>query len=190
MKGKIKKTILLGISSTAIYSFVVTGCSNTDIINAAPDTLSQEELKIESIADNDDVEEVEIIENIVKSFGDNLKMVSLLAPEDILRESMEEYYGEFISNSLLEKWIEEPTKALGRLTSSPWPNGIDILNMEKVSENEYKVEGEVVEVTSQEVDKDEAFLKYNVTLTVRFIDNNWLIDDAVIGEANEESMDF
>lgn len=187
MKGKIKKTMLLGISSTVIFSFIVTGCSKTDIINAAPDTLSQGELKIESLADNESIEEVEIIENIVKSFGNNLKMVSLLAPEDILRESMEKYYGEFISKALLEKWIEEPTKALGRLTSSPWPNGIYILNVEKVSEYEYKVEGEVVEVTSDKMDKDEALLKYSVTLIVKFNDNSWLIDDVIIGESNEES---
>lgn len=183
MKEKIKKSILLGVCSTIISSLIVTGCSNTNQTNAAQDTLSQEEeLKAESILANEDVDEVETIENIVKGFGENLKMVSLLAPEDILRESMEEYYGDFISKSLLEKWIEEPTKALGRFTSSPWPDGIDILNIEKVSEDEYKVEGEVVEVTNEGREEVEDLLKYSVTLIVKFDNNSWLIDEVITAD--------
>lgn len=187
MDNKLKKTILLGVCSTVICSFIVSGCS-ADLANGKIDTLSQEDKneKKGTVEIDNTIVESEAIENLVKNFGDNLKMVSLLAPEDILRESMEEYYGEFISDSLLEKWISEPSKALGRFTSSPWPDRIDIINMEKVSESEYRVEGEVVEVTSAEADNDESSLKYNVTLIVKSEDNGWIIDDVIMEELDNE----
>lgn len=187
MNNKLQKTILLGVCTTLISSFVITGCSSTDITNAAPDTFSKEEkVKNESVIDNEIGKEVEIIENLVKNFGDNLKMVSLLAPEDMLRESMEKYYGQFISESLLEKWLKEPSKALGRLTSSPWPEGIDVLNIEKLSKDQYRVEGQVIEVTSQEMDKNEAFNKYDLILIVKFDGDKWIIDEVLMEESNEE----
>jgi len=189
MKNKnLKKSLLLGMCSTLTLSFVLTGCSGTDKINAAADSVLKEEMnktKNDTIDINEDAGVIEVIENLVKNFGANLKMVSLLAPEDILRESMEEYYGEFISESLMEKWISEPTKALGRFTSSPWPERIDIVDIEKVSDSEYKVEGEVVEVTS--ADNNESSLKYNVTLIVKSEDNNWVIDDVIMDENENDS---
>lgn len=188
MNNKAKKAILLGVYTTMISSFAITGCSSKNITNAAPDTYAQEEeVKDHSIIENEVRKEVEAIEKLVKAFGDNLKMVSLLAPEDILRESMEEYYGEFISESLMERWIKEPTKALGRLTSSPWPEAIDVLNIEKLSKDEYRVEGQVLEVTSQEMDKDEALLKYDVILIVKFDGDKWFIDDVIMEEDSEEN---
>jgi len=36
MNNKLQKTILLGVCTTLISSFVITGCSSTDITNAAP----------------------------------------------------------------------------------------------------------------------------------------------------------
>ena len=95
-----------------------------------------------------------MITNLVKDFGSNLKLVSLLAPKDTLEKEMKENYSEFVSEKLIEKWLSDPENAPGRLTSSPWPDRIEVEDIEKVSENEYKVEGKVIEVTSNEKDGD------------------------------------
>jgi len=184
----LKKSLLLGMGSTLILSFALTGCSGKDNINTQADTASKEEInesKSAIVDTGESTSEVEAVENIVKNFGANLKMVSLLAPEDILRESMEEYYGEFISEALMEKWINEPSKALGRFTSSPWPERIDIMDIVKTSDGEYRVEGEVVEVTS--ANDNQSAIKYSVTLIVKSEDNKWIIDDAIMDENDDES---
>ena len=91
------------------------------------------------------------VENLVKNFGDSLKMVSLLAPEDLVKDSLKESYGEFVSPTLIEKWQSDPANAPGRVTSSPWPERIDILSVNKLSESEYVVYGSIIEMTSVEM---------------------------------------
>lgn len=61
----------------------------------------------------------EAIVNLVKGFGSKLQTVSLLAPKDIVAESVQENYSPFVSPTLIEEWISDPAKAPGRLTSSP-----------------------------------------------------------------------
>mgnify|MGYP000503893675 CR=1 FL=1 len=77
---------------------------------------------------------------------------------------------------MLLVFCKSHSKALDRFTSSPWSDPIDIMNMEKVSDSEYRVEGEAVEVTSEEND-EEPFLKYSITLIVKSKDDNWPIDE-------------
>lgn len=130
-------------------------------------------------ASGKDVEET--IRSLIDSFGKKLQMVSLLAPEDILKKSMEENYGDLVEPALLEKWLKDPLNAPGRLTSSPWPDRIDISSIEKVADDEYKVEGEIVEITSAEQEKGGAFAKRPVTLVVKKSDSKWLIHDVTLG---------
>jgi len=63
---------------------------------------------------------------VVLRFGERLQRVSLLAPDSLLRASIRSEYGAFVSPALLESWLARPTNAPGRLTSSPWPAGIEI----------------------------------------------------------------
>ncbi|HOS68620.1 MAG TPA: hypothetical protein PLG67_07685 [Bacillota bacterium] len=122
------------------------------------------------------------VENIVESFGKKLQEVSLLAPEEVLEKSMKESYGDFVTSELIEKWITDPMNAPGRLTSSPWPDRIEILAVEKSSVNEYKVDGEIIEVTSTEKAEGGIAAKKPITLAVKKIDNRWLINDVKLGE--------
>ena len=61
-----------------------------------------------------------------KEFGSRLKLVSLLAPEDVLRRDIEEHFVDLVTPELLNKWLDDPTAAPGRLTSSPWPECIAV----------------------------------------------------------------
>jgi hypothetical protein len=56
---------------------------------------------------------------IAEEFGSRLKLVSLLAPSDVLEESMREAYSGIVSERLIDKWLDDPQNAPGRLTSSP-----------------------------------------------------------------------
>jgi len=124
----------------------------------------------------------EAVTNIVESFGKKLQEVSLLAPKEVLEKSMKESYGDFVTSELIAKWINDPMNAPGRLTSSPWPDRIEILAIEKSSGNEYKVDGEIIEVTSIEKEEGGIAAKRLITLAIKKIDNRWLINDVKLGE--------
>jgi len=119
---------------------------------------------------------IEKVANLVKNFGSKLQLVSLLAPEDILKKSMEENYGSLVSEALIEKWIKDPLNAPGRLTSSPWPDRIEIISIVKLSKDTYEVKGEIIEVTSQEKGTAKAAAKRPIKLIVKN-ENRWLIED-------------
>lgn len=137
-------------------------------------------MNISENSKQEEIEEVESIKSLVSNFGDRLKMVSLLAPEDVLLESIEKNYGKFISKALLEKWKANPQTAPGRLTSSPWPERIEISSLDKISENEYEVRGDIIEVTSTDQSSDEATSKIPILLKVVNDNGKWVIDDVTI----------
>lgn len=140
---------------------------------------------------SEEAEKNEVIK-FVQNFGEQLKMVSLLAPEDILKETMNEYYGEYVSPELIEKWLKDPVAAPGKLTSSPWPGRIDVLSVEKIAENEYIVKGNIVEFTSVEMEEGGIAAKREITLNIKRIDDKFIINDAIMGdyEVDEKSVSY
>lgn len=122
---------------------------------------------------------------LAENFGRSLKNVSLLAPEDMVKKSLQENYGEFVAPALLTRWQNDPQNAPGRVTSSPWPERIEILNIEKLSALKYEIKGEIIEVTSVELVNGGAAAKRPVTLIVEKSENRWLITDMKY-EADQE----
>lgn len=135
--------------------------------------------------DNDDASEKESIEKLVDSFGSNLKNVSLLAPRENLINSIEENYSEFVSDELLQQWKNDPRSAPGRVSSSPWPERIEITDFEKLSDEEYNVTGRVVELTSQEVAHGGIAAVRPVKISVKKIGDKWLINSITVGKYEE-----
>nr|WP_312578127.1 stalk domain-containing protein [Sedimentibacter sp.] len=133
---------------------------------------------------SEETEKNEVVK-FVQGFGEQLKMVSLLAPEDVIKESMEEHYGDYVSTELIEKWVKDPENALGRMLSSPWPERIEVLSAEKTDENGYVVKGKIIEVTSVELKEGGAAARRPVTLNVDKIDGKWVITDTEIGNYEE-----
>ena len=133
------------------------------------------------------------IKNLIRNFGEKLQMVSLLAPKDIVSKSIEENYSEFISSSLLERWKNDPKNAPGRLTSSPWPDRIEIRDTEKVSEDKYRIKGEIIEVTSVENANGGAAAKQAITILVVKDKDRWVIDEfkeSIVYKNSEYSFEF
>lgn len=116
----------------------------------------------------------------VQGFGARLKMVSLLAPD--AAQEIQAQYSEFATPDLIEQWTQDPTKAPGRLTSSPWPDRIEIDGVSRANPTEFKVSGSIVEVTSVEAANGGAAEKIPVRLTVQNNHGGWLISEYQQGQ--------
>lgn len=121
------------------------------------------------------------VADLVEDFGRRLQNVSLQAPKDVVGKSMQESYGGLVSPSLLAEWMNDPADAPGRVTSSPWPERIEILSVKKQSEDAYEVQGEVIEMTSEEKVSGGVAAKRPVTLVVERSENRWLITAVTLG---------
>jgi len=113
------------------------------------------------------------IRNVVWEFGRKLQTVSLLSPN--VAQEMEEHYSDIVSSDLLEQWENDTSMAPGRMTSSPWPDHIEIKDISKNGLNKYLVTGFVVEVTSMEKVNGGAATQIPVQIVVQKNQGDWLI---------------
>ncbi|MDO8548107.1 MAG: hypothetical protein Q7R71_00325 [bacterium] len=108
-------------------------------------------------------------------FGQSLHQVSLQAPLSDFAVEVEQAYSRYVSPELIQQWKQNPASAPGQKTSSPWPQGIEVITADKQTDGSYIVTGNVVEVTSEEVSSGGYSNKYPVTLTLQKIKGIWLI---------------
>ncbi|MGI5891782.1 MAG: hypothetical protein ACOX7H_03470 [Bacillota bacterium] len=144
-------------------------------------------LSIFLVACNSEKKAEDSVRRVVEEFGQKLQTVSLQAPADIIAQSMQENYGDYVSPSLLARWQSDPKNAPGRLVSSPWPDRIEIVSVEKLSQDSYKVLGEIIEITSVEQQQGGFAAKQPITLVVKKINNSWLIDDVILSDDEQTS---
>ncbi|MGH7540083.1 MAG: hypothetical protein ACRELC_03695 [Gemmatimonadota bacterium] len=104
---------------------------------------------------------------VVERFGERLKQVSLLAPDRIVVQEIRDAYAPFVTPTLLDAWIAEPSGAPGRQVSSPWPERIEVGSVEPAATGLCRVEGEVVYVTSADAGRGGETARERVTLRVR-----------------------
>ena len=107
------------------------------------------------------------IASLVENFGKALVKVDKIAPEEEIAKSVKAYYTPFLTPDLLSEWASHPEKALGRVGSSPWPDRIEILSIEKIDKYTAKVKGYVVWVASGGNGTLEVFEKVPVVLVLR-----------------------
>ncbi len=174
-----KKTpiLVIGLILAGSSSFL-TGCAG--VVPVSKQSESEYPIEVTDTPPLQVTEEDEVT-SVVENFGRKLKLVSLLAPEDVVKQSIEENYREFLSPSLLSAWLNNPETAIGRLVSSPWPERIDIRELNKTSDNTYEVNGVVIEVTSVEKENNMGNpVTTPITLIVKNIDGSWLIDSIIV----------
>lgn len=180
----------LWIVPVLLTSAMLSGCASG--LGSVPANANQAEQSAAQDAqdaqasDKGDLEQQVV--SLVERFGKKLQMVSLLAPAANVRESMQEHYAEFVTPSLLETWQNDPEHAPGRLGSSPWPDRIEVKDVEKASDDVYRVTGEIIEVTSAE-QQGEAAAKRPITLEVRKTGDRWLIADVQLGAYEDAQAD-
>ncbi len=125
--------------------------------------------------------EQQIVESAVKGFGSRLKSVSLLSPSDVLATSMDKEYGDFVSKELISEWKKDPSAAIGRNVSSPWPEEIRVVTIDQLSYDKYSVTGNVVEVNSDYLQTGEIASVYPVKIQLEKKGGKWLITQLAKG---------
>ncbi|MGE5423359.1 MAG: hypothetical protein ACM3QW_08845 [Ignavibacteriales bacterium] len=143
-------------------------------------------------APKDTTNDKQEVANVVLEFGQNLKSVSLLAPTEVVKKSLKDEYSSLVSPELLAQWQDDLKHAPGRTTSSPWPDRIKIIKNEKKSDDTYRVQGKIIEITSEEKTSSGVAAQRPITLQVKKIGNRWLINDVKIGpyEDNTDSISY
>ncbi len=89
------------------------------------------------------------VTSLVENFASKTKDVSLSSPNDVIVSEIKNAYSPFVSKSLLTDWEQDPSKAIGRLTSSPWPEKIEINSIRKTNKYEIDVKGNIIYVASE-----------------------------------------
>ncbi len=135
----------------------------------------------ESVSNAED----QAVRNFVTDFGTKLRLVPLLAPQEERRAAMDEHYSAYVAPALLASWYPEGADALGRHTSSPWPDRIEVVEVTKTGADTYTVEGNIIEVTSAVTAAKEAAAVQPVTLTIQKSGEGYLITKAVKGSYSE-----
>jgi hypothetical protein len=110
-------------------------------------------------------------QGVVKGFGSELQKVSLLDPS--ASSTMAEHYAQHVTPELLALWQSDPEHAPGRLTSSPWPDRIEIVQMTPQGES-YVMQAAVLLMTSAEAEGENAGI-IPVIIQVVPRDGKWFI---------------
>jgi hypothetical protein len=82
----------------------------------------------------------------------------------------------------LQQWKNDPRSAPGRVSSSPWPERIEIADFEKLSDEEYNITGRIVELTSREAAHGGIAAVRPVKISVKKIGEKWLINSIAVGK--------
>lgn len=126
------------------------------------------------------------VKSVVENFGYNLKKVSLLSP--LVALDIEENYKDFLDPALLAQWKADSSKALGRITSSPWPDRIEITSINKFGSGAYDVTGNIIELTSfEQTDGGKEFSR-PVKIGVANFGSRWLITGITVGEYGSNAI--
>lgn len=155
-------------ASTALLLLALVGCSDADRGSAATQTSAPA-----CASDRP--------RQVVAELGQQLRNVSLLAPDSVVRAAIRQYYGPLVSPELLDDWLADPARAPGRRVSSPWPARIEVDSIR--AQNGCVVVGDVVSTTN--VDTSAAVSRDHVTLSIDSV--QWLITSYVAEPAAADS---
>ena len=108
------------------------------------------------------------VRTTVAQFGNQLNSVSPQSPT--VAEDIRSSYGPYVAPDLLAMWIQDPSTAPGRATSSPWPDHIKVDTVVKNEAGSYDVMGRIILKTSTE---DAGIVP--VSLTVSNVEGSYLI---------------
>ena len=175
MRRKIK------IASAIIIMAAVIGAWAGGYLGKLTGIFSKSELdqqyRIQTVSNDPDT----MIRTQVTKFGNELKNVSLLAPD--AKNQIREKYSNYVTPELLTSWQAKPKNALGRNASSSWPENIAIISVTEQKDGTYKVEGNVVEIASADLMEPAAV--YPITLTMKNTGRVWLISAVDKGSYSE-----
>lgn len=122
-------------------------------------------------------------EAVARHFGRQMQKISVLAPPATVRAELPKVYGDLLSPELLATWQANPAQVVGREGSSPWPEKIEIDQVECADRENCRVIGKVDYVTSNEVEHGGVFMRRGITLAVARQDHGWRITSVHLAPA-------
>lgn len=123
------------------------------------------------------------VKQVISQFGEQIKKVSLLAPDSLLIPQLKKVYQPYVSEELLLSWVTNPSNAPGRRVSSPWPEKIEIVQLSRVKDGLYRVKGEVIYVTSvEETNGGKAYSRAVIIEVKKTSEGEWRISSYRIEE--------
>ncbi|MFA4999429.1 MAG: hypothetical protein WC519_01745 [Parcubacteria group bacterium] len=121
------------------------------------------------------------VKSVVTNFGQALKNVSLLSPT--APQDIETNYKDYLDPKLIAQWKTDPSKAIGRLTSSPWPESIEIGSISRFGSGAYDVSGKIIDMTSSGMSGSRA-----VQIGVVKFGSRWLITGISVIPSEENEL--
>lgn len=118
-------------------------------------------------------DEAQAVSALVAAFGSKLHSVSLLSPT--AAQDIQAQYSAYVSPDLINLWMSAPGSAPGTMTSSPWPDRIEVGSVTKSGPDSYSVEGNIAEITGVEANKGGVALRVPVHIVVTRQNGKWLI---------------
>lgn len=118
---------------------------------------------------------------VVETFGERLKNVSIMGPDSVVAAELRANYGGLVTEHLLDGWLFRPENAPGREASSPWPERIQIDTILTEGAGTCLVHGKIVYLTSLEVTHGGVAALRPVRMTVRQVEGDrWVIDSYLV----------
>lgn len=127
----------------------------------------------------------EVAQVVVVDFGQTLQDVSLTAPTTQAAQEIAQDYGPYVSPTLLAQWEAGPAFAPGRATQSPWPDHVTITSITDDGLGGYRVMGNVVNLTSEDVTAGTVSSMDPFTATVSKVNGKWMITAWNSGALNQ-----
>lgn len=121
---------------------------------------------------------------MVERFGKRMQEISVLAPPDAVRAELPKAYGGLLSPALLKTWQAHPEQIIGREGSSPWPDRIEIRQLDCTA-NACRVRGDVDYITSNEVAHGGVFMRRGITLELAGTAHGWRINTVHLEPAHD-----
>ena len=112
--------------------------------------------------------------SVVERFGKRMQEISVLAPPDAVRAELPKAYGGLLSPELQKTWQAHPDQIIGREGSSPWPNRIEIKQLDCTA-SACRVTGDVDYITSNEVAHGGVFMRRTIALELTGTTLGWRI---------------
>ncbi|MDR1060933.1 MAG: DUF4825 domain-containing protein [Clostridiales bacterium] len=123
----------------------------------------------------------EAIREFVSAFCAQISMVQLVTSPEEAASQIHRHYADFLTPELLEIWAGSPDIALGKAGSSPWPDRIEVTELDKFGANNWTVYGNIIWITSVEAVNGGAEAIQPVMLKLAAADGNgWRISEVTL----------
>ena len=122
--------------------------------------------------------DINAIYRVVGEFGARLKDVGLIAPDQDVITAMDFNLKQLITDRLYQAFVQDTSRIPGRAaSSSPWPEGIEIVSVQRLNNGSYAVVGNQIMMDSDALAHGGNAGEKPITLTLKKVNGTWLVDD-------------